>query len=68
MFDDKSQDLTKVAKPAKITFLVSFPVPYGVQGGAAKSGSVFEPFELAHAAQNWRGKSCTWFACSSAIY
>ena len=39
-----------------------------VQGGAAKSGSVFEPFELAHAAQNWWGKSCTWFACSSAIY
>ena len=31
MFDDKSQDLTKVAKPAKITFLVSFPVPYGVE-------------------------------------
>ena len=39
-----------------------------VQGGAAKSGSVFEPFGCAHAAKNWRGKSCTWFACSSAIY
>ena len=25
-----------------------------VQGGAAKSGSVFEPFELTHAAKNWR--------------